>query len=138
MKKIISLVLVLAMCASLMVVLASCGAGESAYDIAVRYGFEGTEEEWIASLKGADGKNGEDGVDGVDGEAGDDGEDGAAGKSAYELAVEQGFEGDEDEWLESLNGKDGVDSDYTLPVITVGTDGYLYVDGVKTEYKVAQ
>ena len=138
MKKIISLVLVLAMCASLMVVLASCGAGESAYDIAVRYGFEGTEEEWIASLKGADGKNGEDGVDGVDGEAGDDGEDGAAGKSAYELAVEQGFEGDEDEWLESLNGTDGVDSDYTLPVITVGTDGYLYVDGVKTEYKVAQ
>ena len=138
MKKIISLVLVLAMCASLMVVLASCGAGESAYDIAVRYGFEGTEEEWIASLKGADGKNGEDGVDGVDGEAGDDGEDGAAGKSAYELAVEQGFEGDEDEWLESLNGKDGVDSDYTLPVITVGKDGYLYVDGVKTEYKVAQ
>ena len=138
MKKIISLVLALAMCASLMVVLASCGAGESAYDIAVRYGFEGTEEEWLASLQGANGKNGADGKDGADGEDGVDGANGANGKSAYELAVEQGFEGDEDEWLESLNGTDGVDSDYTLPVITVGTDGYLYVDGNKTEYKVAQ
>ena len=30
------------------------------------------------------------------------------GKSAYEIAVENGFEGSESEWLESLNGKDGV------------------------------
>jgi hypothetical protein len=29
------------------------------------------------------------------------------GKSAYELAVEHGFEGSEEEWLESLKGKDG-------------------------------
>lgn len=30
-------------------------AGKSAYDIAVENGFEGTEEQWLASLKGADG-----------------------------------------------------------------------------------
>lgn len=29
---------------------------------------------------------------------------GANGKSAYELAVEYGFEGTEEEWLESLKG----------------------------------
>jgi hypothetical protein len=30
----------------------SGGSGESAYEIAVRNGFEGTEEEWLESLKG--------------------------------------------------------------------------------------
>lgn len=29
--------------------------GKSAYDIAVANGFVGSEEEWLASLKGADG-----------------------------------------------------------------------------------
>lgn len=41
------------------------------------------------------------------------------GKSAYELAVDHGFEGSEEEWLESLKGKDGVD----------GVDGYTPVKG---------
>ena len=45
----------------------SVGRGESAYDIAVRYGFTGTEQEWLASLRGADGKDGKDGKDGEDG-----------------------------------------------------------------------
>ena len=31
------------------------------------------------------------------------------GKSAYEIAVENGFVGTEAEWLESLHGKDGKD-----------------------------
>lgn len=31
------------------------------------------------------------------------------GKSAYEIAVENGYEGTEEEWLESLNGTDGTD-----------------------------
>jgi hypothetical protein len=34
---------------------------------------------------------------------------GSAGKSAYELAVENGFVGTEQEWLESLKGQDGAD-----------------------------
>ena len=52
MKKIISIILALAMCLSAVALLASC-AGESAYEIAVRNGFEGTEQEWLESLKGA-------------------------------------------------------------------------------------
>ncbi len=46
--------------------------------------------------------------------------DGKAGKSAYELAVEQGFEGSLDEWLDSLKGVDGTD----------GADGRDGADGV--------
>lgn len=33
--------------------------GASAYEIAVAHGFEGTEEEWLASLKGDKGDTGE-------------------------------------------------------------------------------
>ncbi len=43
------------------------------------------------------------------------------GKSAYEIAVEQGFEGTEAEWLESLKGEPG----YT-PV--KGTDYWIEED----------
>ncbi|MDE6473503.1 MAG: S1C family serine protease [Clostridia bacterium] len=49
--------------------------------------------------------------------------DGKAGKSAYELAVEQGFEGSLDEWLESLKGDNGVDG-------TDGVDGRDGTDGI--------
>ena len=45
--------------------------GLSAYQIAVKLGFQGTEEEWINSLKG---------------------------KSAYEIAIEEGFQGTEEEY----------------------------------------
>ena len=59
--------------------LASC-MGESAYDIAVRNGFEGDEEEWLESLRGDNGKDGKDGKDGINGENGKDGVDGKDGK----------------------------------------------------------
>ena len=39
----------------------------SAYGIAVKNGFEGTEEEWLASLKGEPGAPGQPGADGKDG-----------------------------------------------------------------------
>ncbi len=42
--------------------------GESAYEIAVKNGFEGSEEEWLESLKGDDGADGIDGTNGKDGE----------------------------------------------------------------------
>lgn len=41
--------------------------GKSAYEIAAENGFEGTEQQWLASLKGADGIDGTDGADGSDG-----------------------------------------------------------------------
>mgnify|MGYP004719474307 CR=1 FL=1 len=101
--------------------------GKSAYEIAIEHGFVGTETEWLESLKGVDGKdgvNGKDGCDGrngVDGLPGKDGKDGADGlpgrdgingsdgKSAYIIAVEHGFSGTENEWLQSLKGADGKD-----------------------------
>ena len=54
--------------------------GASAYESAVKLGYIGTEEEWIASLKG---------------------------KSAYELAVEEGYDSTQDDWLQSLKGSEG-------------------------------
>ena len=101
--------------------------GKSAYEIAVEHGFVGTEVEWLESLKGVDGKdgvNGKDGCDGrngvdglpgkdgksgADGLPGRDGIDGTDGKSAYIIAVEHGFTGTENEWLQSLKGADGKD-----------------------------
>ena len=59
--------------------------GYSAYEIAVQNGFEGTEAEWLASLKGAkgdtgaQGPQGETGPEGPQGEKGDTGETGATG-----------------------------------------------------------
>lgn len=50
--------------------------GKSAYDIAVEHGFAGTEAQWLASLKGADGHSGADGQNGTDGADGRDGRDG--------------------------------------------------------------
>lgn len=50
--------------------------GESAYEIAVRNGFEGTETEWLESLKGETGATGSAGKDGTDGTDGTDGKDG--------------------------------------------------------------
>lgn len=40
--------------------------GKSAYQIAVDNGFQGTETDWLASLKGQDGEDGQDGQDGSD------------------------------------------------------------------------
>ena len=76
--------------------------GKSAYEIAVEHGFVGTEKEWLASLQGADGHDGTPGHDGKDGENGHDGKDGDDGDSAYQIAVEHGYTGTEEEWLESL------------------------------------
>lgn len=53
--------------------------GKSAYEVAVANGFEGTEAEWLASLRGADGKKGDKGDKGANGSKGDDGEKGADG-----------------------------------------------------------
>lgn len=50
--------------------------GESAYQVALANGFEGTETEWLASLKGPKGDPGEDGATGPQGLKGDPGEDG--------------------------------------------------------------
>lgn len=88
-------------------ILAQGMAGKSAYELAVEKGYQGTEEEWLASLNGS---NGDD------------------GKSAYELAVENGYQGTEEEWLASLKGSAGDQGDDGVtPKLEVRDDGYWYI-----------
>ena len=63
--------------------------GKSAYAIAVSHGFVGTEEEWLASLKGETGPEGPQGETGATGEQGPKGEDGVS----PQLTVTTGSEG---------------------------------------------
>ena len=63
--------------------------GKSAYELAEEHGYVGTEEEWLASLKGERGERGQQGVQGQKGEQGARGEQGLRG-----LQGEQGQKGD--------------------------------------------
>ena len=54
--------------------------GYSAYEIAVQHGYTGTEEEWLASLHGADGDMGPAGPQGPKGEQGQTGPQGPQGE----------------------------------------------------------
>ena len=54
------------------------------------------------------------------------GANGKDGRSAYEIAIENGFVGTAAEWLESLKGKDGIDGKDGLP----GKDGKNGADGL--------
>lgn len=84
--------------------------GLSAYDVAVKNGFNGTEIQWLTSLQGKDGttkvvtevvhttvevpvagKNGKDGKDGVD------------GQSAYDLWISIGNVGTVEDFIRSLS-----------------------------------
>ena len=48
-----------------------------------------------------------DGATGAKGDTGDPGQKGSDGKSAYQIAVANGYTGNETQWLESLKGRDG-------------------------------
>ena len=75
--------------------------GKSAYQIAVEQGYQGSESDWLSSLKGDKGEKGNTGA------KGNPGQDGAEGKSAYAIAVEHGYENSEEKWLLSLKGEKG-------------------------------
>jgi hypothetical protein len=94
--------------------------GYSAYQIAVKNGYTGTEAEWVASITGVEGKSAyevakETGYTGtkaewilsLKGEKGDTGANGVDGKNAYQLAVQEGYEGSLTAWLASLKGPKG-------------------------------
>ncbi len=81
--------------------------GKSAYEIAKEHGYEGTEEEWLASLKGEKGDKGDTGAQGAKGDKGDQGEPGAQG--------EKGDKGDQ--------GEPGADG------LTTSVNGIAQVDG---------
>ena len=74
-------------------------AGQSAYEVAVKYGYCGSEEDWLKSLRGPRGCMG------------------LPGQSAYDIAVEYGFDGTPQEWIDSLKeAKDG-ESAYQIAVM---------------------
>jgi hypothetical protein len=62
--------------------------GKSAYEVAVDEGFEGTEQEWLDSLKGDQGDPGEPGEPGAPGEPGEQGIQGEPGVVAATYPVE--------------------------------------------------
>lgn len=82
--------------------------GLSAYQVAVQHGFEGTEDEWLISLKGEKGETG------PKGDKGDTGEKGATG--------ERGPKGDTGS---GLNIKGELDSESQLPQEGVSGDAWL-------------
>ena len=75
MKKKMKAILALLCSATLLVGASACGS--SAYEIAVKNGYKGTEKEWLATLQGQDGKDGND----------------LTAKDLYSQAVVEGFEG---------------------------------------------
>lgn len=66
--------------------------GYSAYEVAVKNGFEGSEEEWLESLKGEKGDTGAQGEQGIQGKQGIQGEKGEKGDPG-----EQGIQGEKGE-----------------------------------------
>lgn len=85
--KLIALVLAFA-CAFSFV---ACDSAKSAYEIAVKNGFRGTEAEWLQSLNGTNGK------DGKDGEA-------ITIDDLYEAAKADGFEGSMSDFIKEYLG----------------------------------
>ena len=182
--KIIALVLALCCACGALIALVSCGSGKSAYEIAVKNGYTGTEAEWLESLKGKDGKDGKDGKNGTDGKSsvvtigengdwyidgvdtnvkatgaqGEQGEQGATGATGNGVAsiAKTSTEGLVDTYTITYtdgttstftvtNGKDGAQGEQGIqgiqgvpgkdgktPVITIGTNGNWFIDGVDT------
>lgn len=67
------------------------------------------------------------GLEGPEGPPGPKGDPGADGKSAYQIAVQNGFEGTEQEWLASLKGDKGDPGEQGPP--GVGIESIEIVDG---------
>lgn len=88
MKKIVKTLLA-GLCATTLL----CGTTacvSSAYEIAVKNGYKGTEKEWLATLQGQDGKDGQS----------------LTAKDLYEQAIAEGFEGTYLEFCQSVLGLD--------------------------------
>lgn len=107
--------------------------GKSPYEIAQDHGFEGTEYEWLLSLKGDPGSDGLNAyelactffgftgtmkayMESLKGEKGD------TGKSAYEFALEYGFEGTEEDWVR-FNTKTPITDEEILEIYNRLTTG---------------
>lgn len=91
--------------------------GLSAYQVAVQHGFEGTEAEWLISLKGEKGETGPKGDKGDTGEKGATGERGPQG-----LQGERGLQG-----VQGEKGEQGIQG----PVGPKGEQGEQGIQGIQ-------
>lgn len=91
--------------------------GLSAYQVAVQHGFEGTEDEWLISLKGEKGETGPKGDKGDTGEKGATGERGPQG-----LQGERGLQG-----VQGEKGESGIQG----PVGPKGEQGEQGIQGIQ-------
>lgn len=111
--------------------------GDSAYEVAVKNGFVGTEEEWLESLKGEPGPVGPQGPKGDKGDVGPAGKDGANGKDGAQgpqgiqgPAGPQGIQGEKGE--PGADGAQGPKGDVG-PAGPKGDPGEKGADGAKGE-----
>ena len=85
--------------------------GLSAYEVWRKNGGQGSEQDFLNSLKGQKGDKGDpgiagpQGIQGVQGVPGPLGSKGEDGKSAYEIWIEEGHTGTKTQFLESLKGE---------------------------------
>jgi microcystin-dependent protein len=96
----------------------------AASDITLVDVLEPSSEQWVQigltgprgpqGLQGPEGPMGYTGATGAQGDPGLNGLDGLNGLSAYEVAVNEGFSGTEQDWLDSLVGTDGLGYDVTV------------------------
>jgi hypothetical protein len=100
--------------------------GLSAYQVAVQHGFEGTEAEWLISLKGEKGETGpkgDKGETGPKGDKGDTGEKGATGERGPQgLQGERGLQG-----VQGEKGEQGIQG----PVGPKGEQGEQGIQGIQ-------
>ena len=106
--------------------------GESAYDIAVAHGFEGSEEEWLLSLTGAKGDKGD------KGDKGEKGDKGADGTVAFEeLTDEQraSLKGEAGNGIASIEktATEGLVDTYTITFTDGKTETFKVTNGKDTE-----
>lgn len=109
--------------------------GKSAFQVAVELGFQGTEAEWLASLTG-DSAYDEAVAAGYNGTKAQ-WLDSLKGKSAFQIAKDGGYTGTEAQWLASLVGQSAYDIAKDLDP-TVGTEAQ-WLDSLKgsSAYQVA-
>ncbi len=105
-----------------------CGEALSAYDIAVKNGFSGTEAEWLESLKGETGERGKDGVAGTNAAI--------TAKDIYDEAVARGYAGSYLEFVEEYLGG-GSNADYTA-VINENLNAVVSIESTFTVYSQYQ
>ena len=81
--------------------------GASAYELALAAGFDGSLQDWLASLVGPQGDPGQDGAPGEDGAPGRDGVDGQDGAPG----------------VPGADGADGLTPTFTVGTVTTGAPG---------------